>query len=318
MRGRSTPSPIPLAVTGWRALQGEVHGSPRDLLSPLRSESLALEVSEMDTRTDRLTENKSIRAWAGTVEDLRQLGQIIEDEFSTDREREISEFRKEVRFKRAWRRLARRSTEQFDIPLNTYGRVTLTATDDHNESSTGALDIIVDDAELDLTEMVQFDFICGVRDATCHLSLSRRPGLSQLNLSGSRKSVPSALRNIGHALDDNLPWWGIFRYWVASTLLSVLFFIGCWGAIVAAAEAIDDRWSTTAELVLVLGGIALVPLMWWGVVAFGRRVFPTLEVQVPGSSTSRQQVKRAAAAVVAAFLSVVAIGQGVLWLVNNM
>jgi hypothetical protein len=268
---------------------------------------------------DSFTEEKTFGAWSGTREDLRRLGQTIEELF----EDEVTRTREEYEhltasgpIRSAVRRLFRRQPAQ-DIgeQLAEMSRVSLQVERESGEITNHYEKLL---SQHDLTGVRGVTFSCYLGKRGCTLYLNNNILGCRLRLSGERGWVPGAMRAIEDEMRRNRAWWSALRKPGTGVVITVLIAIAAFGSFLGALTLLENliSLSGSAETVVVIGGSIAVTAGVAALVWAARLAFPAFEVREPGRSTTRRKLSRLIGVLAGGFLGLVSVAQGIAWLLK--
>ena len=271
------------------------------------------------TRVDSLSDVRQFRAWSGSLEDVRTVGQAIEDQFEDERNRALEKAKWSIRRARLRNRLRFRPKDDLEKGLEGFGRVHLSARNGRDEVVTDRFDRLIEDAEIDLTDMSSLSFYCEVEEQKCSVLLSDDVFGCRMSVQGSTRWVPGTARAVRNELNADRPWWAFLRHPAAYISVGVVLTIGAFAGLVGLGNVINpnDKWPAGAATAYWFVGWLLIFFAGWLCLRLANVLFPQMEIR-SDRPNARNRLKRAVVTVSALILGTVTLWQGIAWSMDHI
>jgi hypothetical protein len=290
-------------------------------------------------RKTSLSLDKRFGAWAGSRQDLLALSRLMEAQFeeeraeihrrhderlqSLDREEAylsstgvVSEERAEML------KDARRSADESRTRDLDGLRVELSITDNENEQTRDYLDELIDEYDFRFASRVGISCNSWTPiSRRCSIDVSNGPfGRVTLTVSGDTPWVRAAFGALEKELRKRRPWWSFVRHesllYVVPFAIAASISLALAGlvAITPLKGPINDFLVPGAVVLFALLVFASMPATDW----LMTRLIPNFEIRDPDVPSARKKLSRLVSLGVGGFLILVAILQGIAWILDQL
>jgi hypothetical protein len=260
-----------------------------------------------------LSREESIRAWAGSRQDLLRLGEVMDKQFvDARREALLERHPARGRIFRFLLKLMRRTADE-DKRNQRHEEdtgVKLEVVDEDNKLHKDQYKALLD--RIELRDITKLTLSCAVDGNNCTVRLSKvgNPG-SALQVEGEPAWAREAFASVSAALKDGRPSWHLLRHPAVTIVgLLILFLAGL--TLFWTSDWIDNvHWGWS------IAGFAATYALPLFIFVLGQQLFPPFELSEPGRTNRRQKLVRTGASLAGAVVTIATVVSAVIGIVGK-